>query len=350
LPNLPGLPFPCLNAVASTSVPVICLADGLALIFHFFALSWHHGSFNLGVRHLILFRDLGSEPQEPEDRVIRAIEYVPILRLLLLAIAVISAIKILASSGLPWTQFFAYCWINPWLLYELLGMLSVFLGVRSLNENYHGPVSRNDELRRNAGLLPQLRDIDLFLYQFSEGFQQTMTLTLFAFVRDSRDISLPNLEITFFSVMGLLLAAFIIATVMSASYNVLTTGFQGDWYVYLVSLSRIDLFRTSFLGVGLFVCFLIFRLNVTYFLVAYFVPFLGIYRNILIVFSALTSFGLSKRHIMFISEDETEFKHMVGDVCNFAAFLIFAVLGLIFYAKVYEPQGTYKPDWLEKLP
>lgn len=92
---------------------------------------WHYrGSISQAISEATDSKDIRAE-EEPTS--LQAIEKMPILRFIIFVWAFVQAVKIIGCTRIPWTQAWAFCYILPYCLYEIIGIWTTLASNERLN-------------------------------------------------------------------------------------------------------------------------------------------------------------------------------------------------------------------------
>ncbi|KAE8365862.1 hypothetical protein BDV27DRAFT_126149 [Aspergillus caelatus] len=109
--------------------PFICAADSLAILFRF-AIYWISGRSPSLAAQMILsirFSAIDNAEDEPSET-IRELEKLTIIRWLGFLIGSLSqALKLTAMQGIPWTRSWGYCYLTSFVIIELLSLRAPFV-------------------------------------------------------------------------------------------------------------------------------------------------------------------------------------------------------------------------------
>jgi len=366
--------------------PVYCLLDSLVVIFQLYYYSVMQGP-RRAVQIISSCRD--QHPIHLAEINDRPVQY--IMRGLLAVMAILQAIKLFAMKGILWTQLFGACYL---LSYVVNGIINIFGKEPSDLSQETQTLPRRGDVRPSISIIHWISILayTLQIVIWTVSLEPAVPDRLTSAPESAADFCLLPFHLLTAIVWSPLvfgwLILFIFAPVMADIIISIIPVALGQFVLWMEPIKDVpslasilgSLFAADpetiavLCGIALFIGFLMLRIcKLQFWFVALAVdgkgvdamlgwiigtaffkidPYLVMFTSILLAaflsyaVARLFMFGVLARPLRL---DQHKLASNLGWSCLFlfSANVVFAVL---YYSKVYEPQHTYKPKWVENLP
>ncbi|KAJ4288592.1 hypothetical protein N0V90_011829 [Kalmusia sp. IMI 367209] len=350
------LDLPARLRTYARSSPIMCAFDAASKLIEFGAILWYYG-FDFQMAAVALVEEAYGDG-EPEKLGIQAVEDLGFIRALLFILGALpQVVKLLSSRGIPWTQAWTVMFLASYIVTEAMHIL---------HDHSFFDTSRIDFRRiRYQSLNPQrivsqsslFRRIRYVFTILSVCSQVALLIWVYFDVFDLARFSRVIQHGAIFSVLLFPLWIFL----FFLTYCLIT----GAVWLLLLGASEFIFDRSEFLamiislhGSLLFAGVVLWKVLSAPDIVGMSFPFFALCILVPSFIAAgrfLIRFEFFRRNV-FLHPQSIRLGYADRDEWaqsnSFAAwgmFLITFVLGMLWYALRYDPEGTYKPEWINKL-
>lgn len=315
--------FPSSFGFALRSSPTVCALDALHVVGQFLHQTITTRSPRVAARKVADLR-FYERPNATGAGSFAAVKMNICFRLFVFVVALLQAVKVFGSTGIPWTQLWAATYLGSFVVVQLLDLAS---GI-----NCSAPRPQIEAVADNR---IQEREICL---AFGSVYLTAMhcafcfyaaLITDFAYIPIKIALVIAGVLTSWVLILNLLLQ---LLEVLPGS-NVHGTSFEVIRYMY-VCLSSLMLGLVIHLHTKIYLMSLPLGLEVPNVVCELYVVFISL---ILQLFEFFQDWSFDRWGI-----------HHVGFSIDFI--ILHLLTGLLYYALRYQPDGTYKPAWVDNLP
>ena len=297
------------------SSPIVCAFDAVTIIIRFGIYGWRGLSAPAAAKKIISARNKSIEDTEVGG--IRSLEKIPFLRWLVFVLGVLpQVIKLWACSGLPWTEVWGCCYIVSFFIVEGTNILAK-IHAENPAEDHH--------LEKRMAMCDRVCGAVAVLLQ----------LYLLAWI-DLAVIPADPILIRRWQFRFIRLSAIFVAFLIHEPFRRLVVAVQSDTTTVKA--------REHSLGVFVISMLLIFGILAATF-EGYHFSYLYLMFSIISSFSAwfLYFIPVAKTQVLLYEPENKRTGHW--NVLAFDFFCRILGLSVFWYAKHYDPTGTFKPGW-----